>query len=485
MHLCCLSYGVFRRKSYAHSAASPKTVKHPVFYSARLKWKLPAIIDRESDTLGLFSDQSPAGNLTVFRAELLNTEQTAWPELFAGFTSLKAITFSSSLEFLLRLTPQFDDVEIVFGSERILSKEHYALTQATQAVEAYGFSDALADQKIFTEALAQYLGKPGQGLLVRVLDGSLRFRLLRKRPSHEKLYLLSGGVGHRVITGSANLSAQAFEGRQREIYVSFEGERAWFVFDESYRRDWAESAPVDADLIVAKRSNGATPPSRTEPIDLNDVPIARVLKAGVVIREEPPRAISSDFSGAALRDAEKLGAELRDLSLPKSRTGQTIIDAGALVKAIRQHQARPVADPGEDRVPRAEILFSAGQVILNDAPWLSLGETIPAEEVRKDAKLIVDYIQSFSVFFGDAAGAVDAYWAFSSGSTARPPLRTCARPRFRWGSTLGLSRLCGSLRPLERRQNAVHEDRRAFDVRHREDDSQRPVHRHSRARLPR
>jgi hypothetical protein len=172
---------------------------------------------------GLFSDQTPVGELTVFRAELLGSEQTAWPQLFEGFQSLKAITYAISLEFMLRFVPQFEDAEIVFGSERILSKEHIALAQASQVIEAYGFADALADHKALTEGLGKYLGMHAQGLLGRVLDGSLRFRLLRKRPSHEKLYLLAGAAGYRVVTGSANLSAQAFESRQQEILVRFDG----------------------------------------------------------------------------------------------------------------------------------------------------------------------------------------------------------------------------------------------------------------------
>ena len=94
-------------------------------------------------------------------------------------------------------------------------------------MQAYGFADALADQKALVEALARLLGRGSRDLLERVAVGTLRFRLLRGRPSHEKLYLLSGPAGHRVITGSANLSLAAFEGRQHEICVAFEGERAW------------------------------------------------------------------------------------------------------------------------------------------------------------------------------------------------------------------------------------------------------------------
>ena len=73
---------------------------------------------------------------------------------------------------------------------RILSKEHLALAQASQTIQSYGFGDALIDQKALVEALSRFLGHAGSKLLERVVAGTLRFRLLRGRPSHEKLYLL-------------------------------------------------------------------------------------------------------------------------------------------------------------------------------------------------------------------------------------------------------------------------------------------------------
>ena len=48
----------------------------------------------------------------------------------------------------------------MFGSERILSREHLALTQASQTIQSYGFADALADQKALVEALTRLLGAP-------------------------------------------------------------------------------------------------------------------------------------------------------------------------------------------------------------------------------------------------------------------------------------------------------------------------------------
>src|ERR1044071_3000854 len=107
------------------------------------------------DLLGNAKLAPAAKPLTFFRAELTGCDETGWEDLFAGYTALKAITFSSSIEMLLRLAERLDDLEIVFGSESILSKEHLALAQASQTVAAYGFADALIDHKALVESLSR------------------------------------------------------------------------------------------------------------------------------------------------------------------------------------------------------------------------------------------------------------------------------------------------------------------------------------------
>jgi hypothetical protein len=368
--------------------------------------------------------------LTVFRAELTGREEAGWEDLFAGFTALKAITFSSSIELLLRLSERLDDMEVVFGSESILSKEHLALAQASQAVAAYGFADALADHKALTEALARLLGRGGRPLLSRVVAGSLRFRLLRGRPSHEKLYLLSGSAGWRVVTGSANLSLAAFEGRQQEIYVAFDGEPAWQLFDGYYQRDWRDSVAIEPDALVAvEAGEGAV--ARTAPLGLEEVPIVRVLKAGVALVDPPARPQPTGFAAEALRTASALGAELRELALPKDKSGRTVVNAATALRVLRSWRARPLAEASEDRIPRAEIDFSTGTVWLDGAPWLRVDETIPAEEVARDGRMLRDYLSSFLSFFGNANGAVEVYWAFLAWLYAAPTapyLRQAAVP---------------------------------------------------------
>ena len=381
----------------------------------------------------LFADAKlkPAAKpLTVFRAELTGCDEAGWEDLFAGYTSLKAITFSSSIEMLLRLAERLDDVEVVFGSESILSKEHLALAQASQTVAAYGFADTLIDHKALVEALSRLLGRAGRQLLDQVVAGSLRFRLLRGRPSHEKLYLLSGPSGSRVLTGSANLSRAAFEGWQHEILVVFDGEPAWRLFDSYYQRDWKDSVPVEPDALVVMSAEGAPVP-REEPLQLDEVPIVRVLSAGIALIDQPPRPAPAGFAAEALRQAAALGAELKDLALPKDKAGRTVVNAGAVLRMIRTHNARPVADASEDAIPRAEIDFTTGMIQLNGARWLAADEQISPQAVAKDARILVDYLDSFHSFFGNAEGAVEVYWAFLVwlyAAPAAPYLRQAAIP---------------------------------------------------------
>ena len=59
------------------------------------------------------------------------------------------------------------------------------------------------------------------------------------------------------------------------------------------------------------------------------------------------------------------GRKPKDLVLPKDKAGRTVVNAASVLRVIRSHQARPVADVTEDRIPRADIDFASGTVHLN------------------------------------------------------------------------------------------------------------------------
>ncbi len=72
----------------------------------------------------LFSVSQDAGvglrRLDVVKAEYVGSESVTWEELFDGYDSLKAITFSSGVSFVCRLVERFDKAEIIFGCEEVM-----------------------------------------------------------------------------------------------------------------------------------------------------------------------------------------------------------------------------------------------------------------------------------------------------------------------------------------------------------------------------
>jgi len=138
------------------------------------------------ESASLFRDKpaSEQRNLTVFRATMIGREEVSWRELFAGFETLKAITYSSGLDLILELTGMLQDVEVTFGSERILSREHAALEQASHIARGYTFVDAVADQNS-GGGRAFAIGADG-ALLCAIADGSRKSARRPAQPARNK-----------------------------------------------------------------------------------------------------------------------------------------------------------------------------------------------------------------------------------------------------------------------------------------------------------
>ena len=368
--------------------------------------------------------------ILVFDIAVQGARETVWQELFRGFRSLKAVTFSASVPAILDVAGLFEDVEITFGSERVLSRELGALEQATTAA-GYRFTDALADQKAFIERCVRpALSQRGERLLARVQDGSLRFRLLRGAPSHAKLYLLAADDRFRAVAGSANLSFAAFTGRQRETFFVADGEADYRRFLDAYLDNEARSDPIAADLLVVTASDGegARLDVPADPVTIQEVPCFRFLEAQGAIVETPRPPVLPDLSAAALRAASALGAELQQIALDRNRSGATVVSASGFMRAYRAHAARPITEK-TDRVPEARIDLDLGLVVLDGRPWHRIGAPVPWSEVQRDAALLAAYFEGFGRFYGDAPGLQRSYWALACWLYAAPfapLLRTAA-----------------------------------------------------------
>ena len=64
---------------------------------------------------------SMSQKLEVVKLNYDYSERMTWEELFTGYDTLKAITFSSGINFVYRLLDMFASSEIIFGCEEVLS----------------------------------------------------------------------------------------------------------------------------------------------------------------------------------------------------------------------------------------------------------------------------------------------------------------------------------------------------------------------------
>src|SRR5215470_17981965 len=147
--------------------------------------------------------------------------------------------------------------------------------------------------------------------------------------------------------------------------------------------------------------------ARNAPLPLEEVPIVRVLSAGIGLIDPPPRPAPAGFAAEALRQASALGAQLKDLALPKDKAGRTVVNAGTVLRVIHAHRARPVTEANEEGIPRGEIDFATGLVRVDGARWLAVEDKVPAQAIAGDARILADYLDSFRSFFGNAARGSD------------------------------------------------------------------------------
>jgi len=177
--------------------------------------------------------------------------------LFAGFTSMKALTYTASIGMIVRLLNEFnfDNFECVFGHGGIVRPE---------------ISDVLAFQAVVQEQLSKaFIGvetsdERRQALFDRVADNTARFFVVKDKIAHAKIYLLEREDLRRVIVGSANLSETAFSGRQAETLIVFDDDdTAWSHYTAQYEA---------VRSVATSRLTPSDKPILAEHIAVEDIP---------------------------------------------------------------------------------------------------------------------------------------------------------------------------------------------------------------------
>lgn len=336
--------------------------------------------------------------LDVVKMEYIGAESIEWKELFDGFDKLYAITFSSGINFVYRLLNMFEYSEVIFGCEGVLS---------------YNMSEVIAYQNNLIEKMREKASQSKINLLDKIDSGNAKFYVARKQISHEKIYLLEANDGRkRVVMGSANMSFNAFGGRQRENICYIDGEQAykWYkdVFDSLKENSTDEITYKAIDIA-----------NITDNID--NLPIAETVKVQKVLALETNKDNTEEIN--FILDTQNLAKTLTPI-VPKAekKTGKILLSPETFIKLRRHIKDESVREKELRSVyPQLAIAPFKQTVSLNGAE-VDLHPT--NEEIKHDVDLFISYMEGYKKFHGDYEGMQYRYFEFANWFFCSPFMAT-------------------------------------------------------------
>ncbi len=329
----------------------------------------------------------------MVHATFVKEQKFTW-DVFQGYDCLRVLTYSASVNAIVRMLDQhsFSYFECVFGCEHTL--------RDIKTILAF-------QQVVVGDTRAAIMGLDNERhlqILEKVHSGQAHFRVLRQSIAHAKLYLLSDSDGrNRVIIGSANLSEQAFSGRQAETLVVFDHDTAaWEHYNRMY------------DSIRDSASDGISLPEdriTTAHVEVADTPVMSDVTGALVI-EAPTPGESHVTAPVQIERIEKVAAVLSPRisgAAPPVRNGRQTItpEVKREISRIRLVKSAEEADSRHfsiDRVTRSVILS---------------GESFSLEwdegRVNRDSELLLNYFKNFEdAFEGNVASLQRDYFILMS-----------------------------------------------------------------------
>ena len=339
-----------------------------------------------------------SNKLDVVKMEYVGAETVEWKELFDGFDKLRAITFSSGINFVYKLLDMFEYSEVIFGCESVIS---------------YNMSEIIAYQNNLIERMREKATQSKINLLDKIDSGKTKFYVARKQISHEKIYLLEANDGRkRVVMGSANMSYNAFGGRQRENICYIDGEQAY----EWYKDVFDSLKENSTDEITYKAIDIA---NITDNIDT--LPIAETVKVKKVLTLETDKEKVEDIN--FILDTQNLAKTLTPI-VPKAekKTGKILLSPETFIK-LRRHIKDESVREKELRSEYPQLAIDAfNQTAALNGEVLDLSPS--NEEIKHDVDLFISYMEGYKKFHGDYEGMQYRYFEFANWFFCSPFMAT-------------------------------------------------------------
>lgn len=328
-----------------------------------------------------------SGKLDVVKMEFSGAQTLSWPSLFSGFDTLHAITYSSGIGFVYELLALFEQAEVIFGCDEVIS---------------YSLQEVMAYQCKMVERMRETASKMKVNLVSRIDNGTLRFFVAHTVLSHEKIYLLSAKDGRkRVIMGSANMSFAAFNGHQRENICYIDGEEAyqWYFHCYNQLRDESTDQIAKESLLCADDGE-----------NLEELPIARTIRTKKALVLQPVETVKDEVR--FVLDVKNLAAKLAP-SVPKPDKKGKLMLSPEKIKMIRRQVVSSKIKEKElqSEYPQLEVFPDEAIVFLNGT---KLDLNPAKEDIKKDGLLFLTYMNGYEKFHGDVTGMQRRYFEFAN-----------------------------------------------------------------------
>ena len=333
------------------------------------------------------SDPKPdnRNRIDVAKLDFVAGESVSWEKLFSEYDTLYAITYSSGISFICELLSLFEKAEIIFGCEQVMS---------------YSVCEVVAFQSKLIEKINE--NKSQKILINRIKDNSLKLRVARKKLSHEKIYLLSAADGRkRVVMGSANMSHQAFSGRQRENIAYIDGDDAyeWYMSVYNSLKEESTDDITEKAILVADGCD-----------NVDELPISQTVKMNKALAITPDKEMFDDVQFAL--DVSKLSAKI-SCAKPKADKKGKILLSPTTITTMRSQliEAREREQEKRKEYPQLVVDSINGTVELNDK---ELDLSPAKDDVKHDVDLFLQYMKGYEIFHGDFAYMQQRYYEFAN-----------------------------------------------------------------------
>lgn len=354
--------------------------------------------EREENQYSLFDIKDDNGissfdigsSLQVVNALFQNVEKRNWNDLFSGYDELYAITFSSGIDFVNKIIQRFKHVTIIYGCEGVMSKD----TAAIMAMQAISVKELVKRKSAISMA-------------EKMADGSLELYVSRDTKSHEKIFILKGEGKTRVITGSANMSASAFCGLQRENIVCFDDYNAYEYYKTLFE-DFKESC---ADNISYSTVCAAMADEDYLDDNIAEIPIVKTIEDKKMVFLEEQSEESESDEAEIVASIKGFESELKPM-LPKlKKENGKIMLTGEFTHAFKrkyteQHEVKKIA---EKKLPKLHINYESSSLDFNGK---DINLTPNAAEIESDIKCLTNYFDGFSCFNGNVEQNKKDYFSF-------------------------------------------------------------------------